>query len=234
MKRRFNISAIILSALVFCFMAASCRKSDESIASVNSENDNLTVEATDMTETSVSKIITTTTKLVVTTEVSTTETTTTEFAENDEERQIVEAICLEYYGHNAYYDEENAKQDADMRISAIERLFEDNRLSESILGSIDSEENAKEKGRAIFLEVMGQEFIDYLETDFFVENGKQIKFERDKPPYSATYYEKYDAWVVVAVLPSGKTEDGRAHHHTGTSPYLIIRGVDGKLLGAYV
>ena len=73
-----------------------------------------------MTETSVSKIITTTTKLVLTTEVPTTETTTTEFAENDEERQIVEAICLEYYGHNAYYDEKNAEQDADIRISAIE------------------------------------------------------------------------------------------------------------------
>lgn len=148
-------------------------------------------------------------------------------SEEFKEKQIVKAICMELYGHNVYYTEEYAEQDADIMIDNVERL------SENVLGSIDSEESAKEKGRAILLELKGSEFIDSLESDFIIENGEHIHFERDNPPYLVNYYEKYDVWRVVARLKSGKTEDGRYVCSTGTSPYVIIRGNDGKVLAAH-
>ena len=106
-------------------------------------------------------------------------------------------------------------------------------LSEKVLGKITSEEDALKKGKDVLIEIKGQEYIDEHESDYFLQNGENVKFIRDNPPFIAKYYDEYDIWQVIAVLRTGKTEDGNTVVTTGTSPYVLIRGSDGKVVGIY-
>ena len=148
--------------------------------------------------------------------------------EKNTEKQLVKEILLI---DDLYYSEENAEEhaekDAELMVNNAEPF------SEISLGSITSEEDAKEKGRSIFIEWLGQKFVDDLESDFVIRDENPIKFERDDPPYSVTYYEKYDAWIIKTDLRSGKTEDGGWIATPGSPRYVILRGSDGKVLAVY-
>lgn len=222
MNFKIRITLLVLSAFIFSVIVTAC--------GTNAKDDYYTNLVTEHFVSTTATIVNTTNNTIeettTTDEIPTSYITDSE-SEEFKEKQIVKAICMELYGHNVYYTEEQAEQDAYIMIDNVERL------SENVLGSIDSEESAKEKGRAILLELKGSEFIDSLESDFIIENGEHIHFERDNPPYLVNYYEKYDVWRVVARLKSGKTEDGRYVCSTGTSPYVIIRGNDGKVLAAH-
>ena len=52
-------------------------------------------------------------------------------------------------------------------------------LAEKLLGIITSEEDALKKGKDVLIEIKGQEYIDEHESDYFLHNGKNVKFIRD-------------------------------------------------------
>ena len=241
MKTR-NIG-IILFILTFCMIATACgEKSQESSSVMLSDEKSIEVTTLSVATTMVSSTTTVTTvttesitsmvttMAVATTATSRTTTVTTESTTsmvttiNEEElaeKQLVKEIYMIRY---PYDTEEKAEEHADYMIQRAEPF------SENALGSITSGEDAKEKGRAVFVEWMGQEFVDELESDYVDVDGKHLKLERENPPYSMTYYEEYDVWVVAAILRSGLLEDGRALVHTDGSLYMILRGSDGKVL----
>lgn len=98
---------------------------------------------------------------------------------------------------------------------------------------VNSEDAAKSRAKTVFIEFIGQEFIDELESDYCEKNGQMLRLERNAPPYRCIYYDEYDVWAVTAVLRSGKLEDGTSLEHTGESPYVLIRGKDGALLAVF-
>lgn len=149
---------------------------------------------------------------------------TTMYDEKNAEIQLVKEILM---FNDSYCKEEYAEEDAELMVHAAEPFSKD------LLGSINSVEDAEEKGRAILIRWTGQEFIDDLESDYFVSDGKQIKLERDNPPYFVNYYENYDVWIVKAILRSGKLEGGGYIATPGESPYVLLRGSDGKVLAVY-
>ena len=236
--KKINILNFILLVVVFCFLATACKKSDkiEVTTEETTTTTHTTIATTSITETmtitSTSTATTSTTEtkttihttIATTATTSTTTTTTTDTTENAEkiaDKQLVKAILMEYY---EYYTEEQAEEEADWMVDSAE-LY-------SPAGSIYSEEDAIEKARATLIEDMWQDYIDSIERDFTVYEGQEIKVERDYPPYTVTYYEEYDAWLVFTHPLSGKLVDTSVILATpGTFPYVILRGNDGKVLG---
>ncbi|MDE6780621.1 MAG: hypothetical protein K2J40_04080 [Ruminococcus sp.] len=176
---------------------------------------------------------------VMTTETTVyTETVTTVAAAQAEytERQIVEAICIDMYGkmfepyeamgeNNKIIEYEN---DADYLIKNAEKL------PKRCLGRISGEEDLTEKARTVFMEISGTEFVEETESEYRDFDGVKMKFERDNPPYRIKYYEDYDVWYIVPTAPSGTREDGvKFAVILDFPPYLLVRGSDGVILGAF-
>lgn len=42
-----------------------------------------------------------------------------------------------------------------------------------------------------------KDYIDELESNFVEVDGKPMGYQRYSPPYKATYYDDYDAWMVI-------------------------------------
>mgnify|MGYP003309641184 FL=1 len=133
----------------------------------------------------------------------------------------IKEICMRYYDVLEYSEE-----DAEYMIERAKEFAEQDPVE------VNSEDVAKSRAKTVFIESIGQEFIDELESDYYEKNGQMLRLERNDPPYRCVYYKEYDVWVVTAVLRSGKLEDGTSLEHTGESPYVLIRGKDGALLAA--
>lgn len=87
-------------------------------------------------------------------------------------------------------------------------------LANRYLGNITSNEDAIEKGK-IALEELYQSAENYYS-------------------YEAEFYDEYDVWVVNATFPPSYTDaDGKQHATLGTVPYIVIRQLDGKVLGTF-
>lgn len=234
MRDRIENIGIALLMLLFCVITASCEKSYQNNSSVIVANSNLTetvttkkfsdVESTEVTNEIVESIVTsgTTITTAITESVTSTRIVTTD--EKLAEKQLIKDILML---NDPYCTEEQAEEEAAWAVDNAKPF------SEFTLGNIDSEEDAKQKGRTILIKLKGQKFIENIESDFFVYDGKKVKLIRDNPPYFVNYYEKYDAWIIKAVLRSGKLEDGGDIATPGTSPYVILRGTDGKVLAVY-
>ncbi len=210
MNFKFRITVIILSTLIFSVIATACGRISEDGSSADSATEYFI------------KTTTSTPKPIVTetTEISTSYITNSKSREFTE-KQIVKEVSAEVYTTNELcYEDDN-----------IDMIMDNPKtLNQQVLGNILDEDDAKEKGRTVFIELWGHEYIDEFESDFIIINGKQVKYERDNPPYRVNYYEKYDAWIITAVKRSGKTEDGKGINSTGLSSFVIIRGNDGKVL----
>ena len=127
------------------------------------------------------------------------------------DKQIVEAFLAEYF---EYRRKDSAKY-ADEVMSQAEKL------TDRYLGSVTSEEDAKEKAEAVWMEINKGFFEDIKET-----------FKSGKQPYiEATFYEKYDFWYLNTPI-SGITEDGVSFGITGGCQ-IIIRKSDGKVLAVW-
>lgn len=125
------------------------------------------------------------------------------------DKQIVEAIFADYYKYS------KADEIADTAATAMNCA---EKLSDRYLGSITSEEDAKEKAEAVWTEI----------DSGILEYTKEI-FERLNQPYiEAVFYEKYDVWV-ARTCTSGITEDGKSFALTGLFE-IVIRNSDGKVL----
>ena len=222
--KKINILNFVLLVVVFCFLATACKKSNETeiieTATITSTS-TVTTSTTETTTTIHTTIATTATTNTTTT---TTTTETTENAEKIADKQLVKAILMEYH---EYDTEERAEEKADYMV--------DNAEPYSPAGSIYSEEDAIEKARAILIEYSGQDYIDRIEADFTVYEGQEVKIERDHPPYTVTYYEAYDAWLVFTHPLSGKATEEDAPilgvAVPGTFPDVLLKANDGKVLG---
>jgi len=137
------------------------------------------------------------------------------------EKEIVKEVSSEVYTINELcYEDDN-----------IDRIMNNPKtLNQQVLGNISDEDDAKEKGRTVFIQLWGQKYIDAFESDYVTIDDNPVQFERDSPPYRVTYYEKFDVWMITMVKRSGKTVDGIAIATPGLSSFVIIRGNDGKVL----
>lgn len=214
-SNRMNKAVItLLLVLSLSSSATGCNKHSKSSLSSQFEPDT-TIETTTI-QSAETKI----------TQPTTTETTAELTQENYEhnQRQILEAICIDMYGTVPPFSEDDDHVDYLMNTAKY--------ISEEPLGSIADNEDAIEKARAVWIEYLGSDYIENIESDYIEVNGEPMHYERENPPYKVNYYDEYDVWFVKPIYPSGIREDGVCFVSPGTDPYLIIRGSDGKILGA--
>ena len=124
------------------------------------------------------------------------------------DKQIVEAIYTDYYG----FSKKDIVYYANLAISKAEEL------PDRYLGSITSEEDAKEKAEAVWTKIGGGMF----------ESLKSEHGNEKQPLIEASFYKKYDVWF-VRTRTSGVTKDGIAYGLTGGFD-IVIRKSDGKVL----
>ncbi len=222
MKNRL-ITTIL--TLFMCATAVSCGRShDNSSSAVSDDLENIGVNSTTEASTA-TEITASTTTFSVKNNITT--TIPNVINENCDDRKIVEEYYKSSMGDYDESSEPYIQEDIDHLIDSTDLL------SEKVLGIITSEEDALKKGKDVLIEIKGQEYIDEHESDYCLHNGEKVKFIRDNPPFIAKYYDEHDIWQVIAVLRTGKTEDGNTVVTTGTSPYVLIRGNDGKVVGIY-
>lgn len=213
-----------ISALFICAAAVSCGDAAEK-ESISVKETTTTIET--QTETTSTAALTTSTAETTTSAVITTTAAENTSVDEDEDiMTIVKEVCMRYYDAPEY-SEKDAEKEAE---SMIERAKE---FTEQEPVEVSSEEAAESRAKTVFIESIGQEFIDKLESDYYEKNGEKLRLERNAPPYKCVYYDDYDVWAVTAVLRSGKLEDGTSLEHTGASLYVLIRGKDGALLAAH-
>ncbi len=232
--------ALLLAAIVP--FTTGCGKNSSSL-SVNKPNEQTesntipeTVETKQTETTKTQHMITTQPTSTESTECSTSEKTPQESSEYTE-RQIVEAICMEFYGQivepypvlgeNSEIIE--YESEADYLIQTAKTI------PERCLGNISSEEILIEKAREIWTEKFGTEYIERIESEYVDVDGVKMKYERRYPTYHTKYYEEYDVWYIVPSSPSGTREDGVSFDVIWDfPPYLLVRGEDGMILGAFM
>lgn len=220
MKKR-----IITTISVFmCTTTVSCGDVAEKCSVMVNET-TTEIVATDELQTehvSTSAITTSAAEITTSAAITTTVTEITSAAEDEDIKNIVKEICMRYYDVLEYSEE-----DAEYMIERAKEFAEQDPVE------VNSEDVAKSRAKTVFIESIGQKFIDELESDYYEKNGQMLRLERNTPPYRCFYYNEYDVWVVTAVLRSGKLEDGTSLEHTGESPYVLIRGKDGALLAVF-
>lgn len=225
MKKRIITT---ISALFMCTTAVSCGDVAEKDSVIVNET-TTEIVATDELQTehvSTSAITTSAAEITTSAAITTTVTEITSAAEDEDIKNIVKEICMRYYDV-LEYSEEDAERDAEYMIERAKEFAEQDPVE------VNSEDAAKSRAKTVFIEFIGQEFIDELESDYCEKNGQMLRLERNAPPYRCIYYDEYDVWAVTAVLRSGKLEDGSSLEHTGESPYVLIRGKDGALLAVF-
>lgn len=170
-----------------------------------------------------------------TTELPTQESTVASFSE----RQIVESICVEL-GEEQFLEEPYSIREANDEFHVYENyadylMHKAEAFPDRCLGSISGEDDLIGKARAVWIESLGTEFIEYIEREYVEVDGVKMKLERFNPPYRVDYYEEYDVWYIVTNPPSGRREDGvGVAAILDLPPYLLIRGEDGMILGAFI
>lgn len=221
MKKRIITT---ISALFMCTTTVSCGDVAEKCSVMVNET-TTEIVATDELQTehvSTSAITTSAVEITTSAAITTTVTEITSVAEDEDIKNIVKEICMRYYDVLEYSEE-----DAEYMIERAKEFAEQDSVE------VNSEDVAKSRAKTVFIESIGQKFIDELESDYYEKNGQMLRLERNTPPYRCFYYNEYDVWVVTAVLRSGKLEDGTSLEHTGESPYVLIRGKDGALLAVF-
>ena len=225
MKKRI-ITTIL--TLFMCATTVSCGDVAEKCSVIVNET-TTEIVATDELQTehvSTSAITTSAAEITTSAAITTTVTEITFAAEDEDIKNIVKEICMRYYDV-LEYSEEDAERDAEYMIERAKEFTKQDPVE------VNSEDAAKSRAKTVFIEFIGQEFIDELESDYCEKNDQMLRLERNAPPYRCIYYDEYDVWVVTAVLRSGKLEDGTSLEHTGESPYVLIRGKDGALLAVF-
>ncbi|MBQ8515247.1 MAG: hypothetical protein IJ496_07605 [Ruminococcus sp.] len=106
------------------------------------------------------------------------------------------------------------------------------KIKNDIVGKIVSEQDLISKAREIFIDILGQEYIDCVEADCIINDGERVAItSRITPIYRVEYYKEYDVWYINPCMPSGITEDGEAFATIhDLPPFLIICGNDGRII----
>ncbi len=106
-------------------------------------------------------------------------------------------------------------------------------LSGTLFGEITSKEDAIAKGRDVLMLIGAGDSVERAESEYVEIDGELVKYERDGEPWHVEHFPEHDAWCVTPALPSGVTEDGRFVAAPGQPPFVILRGVDGAVLGVF-
>lgn len=239
---KYTLLILLLSA--FLFAAAGCKDSNKDVQT-ESSTEAVTTTATTATETTTTQQTTTTftitttvataNETITTTQQTTTATTVeiTETAVGDTEREILEFISIEMYG---YLVEDLKIFDGTQHITyknhAYYLMHNAEPYSDSLYGQITCEEDVIKIAREIFAIERGDEFVEQTESEYIEMDGELVKYERNIPAYTVEYYDEYDVWYINPNAPSGVTENGIKFGTPSMPPYLLIRGEDGKILGA--
>ncbi len=171
-----------------------------------------------------------TVEITVTTNAVTTETTA-----EDTEIEILEFISIEMYGYLVEdYKIFDGTQHITYKNQAYYLMHNAEPYSDSLYGQITCEEDVIKIAREIFAIERGDEFVELIESEYIEMDGELVKYERNVPPYTVEYYDEYDVWYINPNAPSGVTEDGIKFGTPSMPPYLLIRGEDGKILGALI
>ena len=229
---KYTLLILLLSA--FLFAAAGCKDSNKDVQT-ESSTEAVTTTATTATETTTTQQTTTTFTITttvatanetITTQQTTTATTVeiTETAVGDTEREILESVCIEMFGEippsSQYKDR-------------VEYLIETAKtLPDKYSHSVADKDDLIEQARNIWIERLGSEYIEEIESEYIELDGELVKYERNIPAYTVEYYDEYDVWYINPNAPSGVTENGIKFGTPSMPPYLLIRGEDGKILGA--
>lgn len=239
---KYTLLILLLSA--FLFAAAGCKESNKDVQT-ESSIEAVTTTATTATETTTTQQTTTTftitttvataNETITTTQQTTTATTVeiTETAVGDTEREILEFISIEMYD---YLVEDLKIFDGTQHITyknhAYYLMHNAEPYSDSLYGQITCEEDVIKIAREIFAIERGDEFVEQTESEYIELDGELVKYERNIPAYTVEYYDEYDVWYINPNAPSGVTENGIKFGTPSMPPYLLIRGEDGKILGA--
>lgn len=257
---KYTLLTLLLST--FLFAATGCKSSVETAqtqsptetvtttvttATVTTTTQQTTTSQTKPTETTTSQTTsteTTTTQQTTTLQITSTETITiqetttaviTETTTEDTEIEILEFISIEMYG---YLVEDLKIFDGTQHITYKNHAYylkdKAEPYSDSLYGQITCEEDVIKIAREIFAIECGDEFVEQIESEYIEIQGELVRYERDVPPYSVKYYKEYDVWYINPNAPSGVTEDGIKFGTPSMPPYLLIRGEDGKILGALI
>ena len=257
---KYTLLILLLSA--FLFAAAGYKDSNKDVqtessteavtttattATVTTTTQQTTTSLTKPTETTTSQTTsteTTTTQQPTTPQITPTETITiqetttaviTETTTEDTEIEILEFISIEMYG---YLVEDLKIFDGTQHITYKNHAYylkdKAEPYSDSLYGQITCEEDVIKIAREIFAIGLGDEFVEQIESEYIEIQGELVKYERNVPPYTVEYYDEYDVWYINPNAPSGVTENGIKFGTPSMPPYLLIRGEDGKILGALI
>jgi hypothetical protein len=180
------------------------------------------------------------------TEITTVETTESTVVEktsvisesNDENNQIFNALeCVCNQIMNGYdkepYDIFNGTEHITYDNEIAFFMANVSQVENSTLGEITGEEDLIEKSREVFIERLGQDFIESVEADYTIKNGVKLAIvERRTPVYYVEYCDEVDIWYIYPCMPVGKLEDGSDFcpiYEWGA--FLMIRGSDGEIVG---
>ena len=247
---KYTLLTLLLS--IFLFAATGCKSSNEA-AQTQSPTETVTTTVTTATVTTTTQQTTasqttstetTTTQQPTTPQITSTETITiqetttaviTETTTEDTEIEILEFISIEMYG---YLVEDLKIFDGTQHITyknhAYYLMHNAEPYSDSLYGQITCEEDVIKIAREIFAIERGDEFVELIESEYIEMDGELVKYERNVPPYTVEYYDEYDVWYINPNAPSGVTENGIKFGTPSMPPYLLIRGEDGKILGALI
>ncbi|MEE5991705.1 MAG: hypothetical protein V3G42_00515 [Oscillospiraceae bacterium] len=155
------------------------------------------------------------------------------------EKEIVRAVWDDMYG--AYYGDPDKPYpvfDGSKLVTyenEVEYLMHRAEiLPQKYLGHIEDEQDLIQKAREILIDIDGEDYVKYVESDSIEVDGVEMAVERKYPPYTTKYYEDYDIWYIVPNPPSGTREDGKGFDVIWDfPPYFFIRGEDGKILAFF-
>ncbi|MBE6844650.1 MAG: hypothetical protein E7508_02895 [Ruminococcus sp.] len=203
MKKKF-LKIIVISAFILNFSGCMADKEKETLLSDNSQS-----------ETSIS-------------ETENNEEEITDFSEPIvyTEQEIVEFICQDIYQYSIL-DEKGIEELAEYMTDNAETL------SKTTYDRIFSDEDAIIKAREVLIETEGAEYIEKIESEYIELYEEYVKYNRDDPYYTVKYYDEYDVWMINPNPASGITEDGKKIGAPGMTPYVLIRGKDGKVLAIF-
>lgn len=218
---KYTFLILLLSAFLF---AVSCKSSDEAVQTESPAEAVTTTETTATAPTTQQTTIATT----ITTTVTTTETTI-----EHAEREILESFYTETFGDLMEdYIIFDGTQHITYKNEADYLMHNAEPYSNSPYGQVTCKEDVIKIAREIFTEECGESFVEHIESEYVEIQGELVRYERDVPPYSVKYYKEYDVWYINPNAPSGVTENGMKIATPSMPPYLLIRGEDGKILGA--
>lgn len=254
---KYTLLILLLSTILFT--AAGCKSSNEAVQTESSTEAVTTTvtTATETTESQTKPTENTTTQQITTTLTTstitvtlqpttvaipvtanaiiqpttvditvTTNAATTETATEDTERKILESVCIEMYGKIPPSYEYKDR---------VEYLMETAKtLTDKYSHSVADKDDLIEQARSIWIEILGSDYIERIESEYIEMDGELLKYERNVPPYTVEYYDAYDVWYINPNAPSGVTENGIKFGTPSMPPYLLIRGEDGKILGALI